>query len=158
MKPEHGAVPFEIAVLPPALVGLFEHCARAGLYGDADRQALVEMYRLDPRATLDLVADMATRVLRCRRCAHFRRPGASDGYCVGRDDLPHAYGLLRHIPSDGGAWCSIFRLIDVPTVSQAMCVSARELGHVLHSPSRGDRSRSRSNQADPIQLSVATES
>lgn len=151
MKSEPSVHVLGFAEIPPALVGLFKHCARAGLYGDADRQALVEMYRLDPGATFDLVADMARRVLRCRRCAHFRRPGASVGYCVGRDDLPHAYGLLHHVPSERGAWCSAFRPIDMPTFSQARCLSACELGQAPHSQPRGDRSRSRIDQAEYAQ-------
>lgn len=49
----------------------------------------------------------------CRTCAHFRRPGLSDGYCCERDDLPPAYTPghpLRKLPDDGGASCSAWRL------------------------------------------------
>lgn len=49
----------------------------------------------------------------CRRCASFRRPGLSDGYCGGRDDLPPAYTPghpLRQLPENGGASCSIWQL------------------------------------------------
>ncbi len=49
----------------------------------------------------------------CRTCAHFRRPGLSDGYCGGRDDLPHAYTPghpLRKLPDDGGASCAAWLL------------------------------------------------
>ena len=44
----------------------------------------------------------------CVDCEHFARPGLSDGYCGGRDDLPPAYGAnhpLRELPGDGGASC-----------------------------------------------------
>ncbi|GEC97639.1 hypothetical protein ZRA01_37120 [Zoogloea ramigera] len=49
----------------------------------------------------------------CRTCAHFRRPGLSDGYCCERDDLPPAYTPghpLRKLPDDGGASCTAWRL------------------------------------------------
>lgn len=49
----------------------------------------------------------------CRTCAHFRRPGLSDGHCGGRDDLPFAYTPghpLRQLPADGGADCSAWQL------------------------------------------------
>ncbi|MGB8884882.1 MAG: hypothetical protein WCC44_13520 [Azonexus sp.] len=48
----------------------------------------------------------------CITCAHFARPGLSDGYCGGRDDLPRAYGEnhpLRKLPSDQGATCKEWR-------------------------------------------------
>lgn len=44
----------------------------------------------------------------CSDCQHFARPGKSDGYCGGRDDLPPAYGEnhpLRRLPADRGASC-----------------------------------------------------
>ena len=44
----------------------------------------------------------------CPDCQHFARPGKSDGYCSGRDDLPLAYGEnhpLRRLPADRGASC-----------------------------------------------------
>lgn len=51
--------------------------------------------------------------IRCKGCAHHRRPGRSDpGYCGGRDDLPLAYGPghpLRKLPRDGGAACQEFK-------------------------------------------------
>ena len=46
-------------------------------------------------------------------CAYFRHPGLSDGYCGGRDDLPHAYTAghpLSHLPPDRGATCPAWRL------------------------------------------------
>ena len=49
----------------------------------------------------------------CKTCAHRRRPGLSDGYCSGRDDLPPAYTPghpLRQLPADGGASCPAWRL------------------------------------------------
>ncbi|MCO5107135.1 MAG: hypothetical protein M9907_08640 [Burkholderiaceae bacterium] len=115
MKREPCTVAFEGAALPPALLELFEHCVRHGLYdGDADRASLLAMHRLDPGATCDLVGEMAARVLRCRRCAHFRRPGLADqGYCGERADLPIVYGLLHALPPDGGAWCPLFASTEV---------------------------------------------
>jgi hypothetical protein len=51
----------------------------------------------------------------CKVCAHFRRPGLSDGYCHwgARPDLPPAYGAnhpLRQLPDDMGKSCHAFRL------------------------------------------------
>ena len=51
-------------------------------------------------------------VTACRDCEHFARPGKSDGYCAGRDDLPLAYGInhpLHKLPDDGGASCNQWR-------------------------------------------------
>lgn len=56
-----------------------------------------------------VAAPVASTVKACRDCQHFARPGKSDGYCGGRDDLPLAYGAnhpLRRLPADGGASCS----------------------------------------------------
>lgn len=50
---------------------------------------------------------------RCLTCAHRRRPGLSEGYCAGRDDLTPAYTLghpLRQCPPDDGAGCTAWRL------------------------------------------------
>jgi hypothetical protein len=66
------------------------------------------MYAADPGGTQMLVAEMHARIGRCYGCQHFARPGLSDGYCTGRDDLEHAYGPrhpLRILPDDGGANC-----------------------------------------------------
>lgn len=52
-------------------------------------------------------------VTSCRTCAHFYRPGLSDGHCGGRDDLPPAYTPghpLRKLPDDGGASCPTWHL------------------------------------------------
>lgn len=53
-------------------------------------------------------------MIACRDCAHFRRPGKSDGYCAGdREDLPRAYGdhhPLRKLPEDGGENCAAYTL------------------------------------------------
>jgi hypothetical protein len=49
----------------------------------------------------------------CQSCHHFSRPGLSEGYCAGRDDLPHAYGAghpLRKLPSDSGLSCEAWAL------------------------------------------------
>lgn len=59
-----------------------------------------------------VAAPVASTVKACRCCQHFARPGKSDGYCGGRDDLPLAYGAnhpLRQLPADGGASCSQWR-------------------------------------------------
>lgn len=56
-----------------------------------------------------IAAPVVGRVTACRDCQHFARPGKSDGYCSGRDDLPLAYGAnhpLRRLPADRGASCS----------------------------------------------------
>jgi len=53
----------------------------------------------------------------CLQCAHYARPGCSDGYCGGgREDLKAAYGLnhpLRRVPDDFGATCVCFARLDV---------------------------------------------
>ena len=57
-------------------------------------------------------SDPPEGVTACRDCQHFARPGKSDGYCGGRDDLPLAYGInhpLRKLPEDGGASCNHWR-------------------------------------------------
>ncbi|MDR3158742.1 MAG: hypothetical protein LBU11_06960 [Zoogloeaceae bacterium] len=48
----------------------------------------------------------------CHTCEHLRKPGLSDGYCAGREDLSPAYGEnhpLRQRPEDGGASCREWR-------------------------------------------------
>lgn len=50
-------------------------------------------------------------VRECADCQHFARPGRSDGYCHGREDLARAYGPdhpFRVLPADGGASCVRF--------------------------------------------------
>lgn len=42
----------------------------------------------------------------CGSCTLRRTPGAAwPGYCVGREDLPLAYGLLHELPADLGEQC-----------------------------------------------------
>lgn len=56
-----------------------------------------------------IAAPVVGTVKACRCCQHFARPGKSDGYCSGRDDLPLVYGAnhpLRRLPADGGASCN----------------------------------------------------
>jgi len=56
-----------------------------------------------------LAAPVVGTVKACRCCQHFARPGKSEGYCGGRDDLPLAYGAnhpLRRLPANRGASCS----------------------------------------------------
>lgn len=101
--PEPPAVP-----MPADLAALFDACAKAGLYDNADRAALPAMLALDAEATHGLIEAMHSRIGRCPRCRHFRRPGLSDGYCTGRDDLAHVYGFMHALPADGGARCSAF--------------------------------------------------
>lgn len=45
---------------------------------------------------------------RCTQCQHYRRPGRSAGYCTGRADLRHAYGLLYELPAGRGEDCLEF--------------------------------------------------
>ena len=101
--PELPAVP-----MPADLAALFDACAKAGLYGDTDRAALPAMLALDAEGTRGLIEAMHSRIGRCRRCRHFRRPGLSDGYCVRRSDLRRAYGAMRALPSDAGTHCRLF--------------------------------------------------
>lgn len=56
-----------------------------------------------------LDAPVVGTVRACQCCQHFARPGKSEGYCGGRDDLPLAYGVnhpLRRLPADRGASCN----------------------------------------------------
>ncbi|MCO5102190.1 MAG: hypothetical protein M9885_15075 [Burkholderiaceae bacterium] len=94
--------------IPGDLLALFDACTNAGLYGDDDRAALPAMFALDAEGTRRLIEAMHAEIRSCRRCRHFRRPGLSDGYCVGRDDLPSVYGLLRALPDDKGLRCDAF--------------------------------------------------
>jgi len=94
--------------VPADLAALFDACERIGLYDDQDRAALPAMLARDPEGTRGLIEAMHSRIGRCRRCLHFRRPGMSAGYCTRRDDLAPAYGLLRKLPEDGGARCDGF--------------------------------------------------
>ena len=102
-------MPEETATVPADALALFDACATAGLYGDADRAALPAMLALDAEGTRGLIEARHSRIGRCRRCRHFRRPGHSDGYCTGRDDLAHVYGFMRRLPDDGGARCEAFK-------------------------------------------------
>lgn len=97
--------------VPPDIAAALERCAQVGLYSDDDRRAVRAMVALDVDATRLLIADMASRIDRCRRCAHFARPGMSDGYCTGRDDLPVVYGQMRSLPADRGAGCDHFEQV-----------------------------------------------
>lgn len=101
--PEPPAAP-----VPADLTAKFDACERAGLYDEADRAALPAMLALDAQATRGLIEATHSRLGQCRRCRHFRRPGASDGYCTERADLPHAYGFMQRLPSDEGTRCAAF--------------------------------------------------
>lgn len=102
------SMPEETVTVPADALALFDACAKAGLYGDADRAALPAMFALDPEGTHRLIEDMHAEIRSCRRCRRFGRPGLSDGYCTGRDDLPSAYGFMRALPDDKGATCAAF--------------------------------------------------
>ncbi len=94
--------------IPADLAAMLNACERAGLYDEADRAALPAMLALDEQATRGLIEATHSLIGDCRRCCHFRRPGQSGGYCTGRDDLPHVYGLMRELPDDSGARCRSF--------------------------------------------------
>lgn len=97
------------ASIPPDLSAMFDACVRAGLYDDEDRVALPAMFAADAGGTRVLIEATHSRIGRCRRCLHFRRPGLSDpGYCTGRDDLRHVYGYLYELADHGGARCDMF--------------------------------------------------
>jgi len=97
------------APIPPDLTAMFNACMWAGLYDDADRAALPTMFAADAEGTRALIEAMHSRIGRCRRCLHFRRPGLSEpGYCTRRDDLRHAYGYLYELADHGGARCDLF--------------------------------------------------
>ena len=49
--------------------------------------AITAVAAVDSREICALIADMASRITRCRRCAYFAWPGMSNGYCTGRNDL-----------------------------------------------------------------------
>lgn len=97
------------APMPPDLSAMFNDCMRAGLYDDADRAALPTVFAADAEGMRALIEAMHSRIGRCRRCLHVRRPGLSEpGYCTGRDDLRHAYGYLYELADHGGARCDLF--------------------------------------------------
>ena len=107
-----------LEAMPDDLLELFERCEAAGLYGPDDRASLPAMLAADVDGTRWLIERMAEQLgpapeprpaQSCRLCRHYRRPGLSDGYCSHPDggDSP-AYGLLRHLPADGGLACEVF--------------------------------------------------
>ena len=108
-EPLPGPLPDD---LPPAIATMFAKCVAVGLYDEAEGAVLRAMHAADPDGTRVLVAEMHARIGRCYGCQHFSQPGLSDGYCGGREDLPHAYGPghpLRGLPVDGGATCTAFK-------------------------------------------------
>lgn len=87
---------------------------------DDDRAEALAMALADPDGALlcyrtiaeergiALAAPVVGTAKACQCCQHYTRPGMSEGYCGGRDDLPRAYGLnhpLRRLPADRGASC-----------------------------------------------------
>ena len=95
--------------LPAEMVALIDDYIASDLYGEEDRETLEAMYATDPASAQVLLAEMHARIGRCYRCQHFTRPGLSDGYCTGREDLAHAYGFMHDLPPDMGAWCNNFK-------------------------------------------------
>lgn len=70
-----------------------------------ERAGIIEFDAGLPRAEAERLAALD---IGCITCASHARPGLSDGYCGGRDDLPRAYGEnhpLRRLPDDRGATC-----------------------------------------------------
>lgn len=67
---------------------------------------LADEARLAPRPLSE-----ASQPSGCSWCKYLRKPGLSDGYCTGRDDLPSAYGgdhPFRRLPPNDGAGCTVF--------------------------------------------------
>ena len=94
--------------LPDAIETMFVRCVEAELYDAADRAVLQAMHAIDPIDTRTVIGEMHSKIGRCHRCVHFARPGLPDGYCTGRNDLPAAYGRMRHLPLHRGARCENF--------------------------------------------------
>jgi len=97
------------SALPEDIAARMDECVAADLYDEGDRALLAVMHSTDADATRALVDATHARIGRCYVCRHFARPGLSDGYCAGRDDLPHAYGFLHALPRDKGARCDTFK-------------------------------------------------
>ncbi len=75
--------------------------------------SLIREYKVGIISALQEAANDAT-VTACIECQYYARPGKSEGYCGGRDDLPLAYGVnhpLRRLPADRGASCEAWREI-----------------------------------------------
>jgi hypothetical protein len=80
-----------------------------------ERAGILEFEAGYPRAQAERMAVLDTGAVLCRACAHFHKPGHSDGFCHedARPDLPHAYDKehpLRQLPADLGESCPAFRL------------------------------------------------
>jgi hypothetical protein len=79
-----------------------------------ERAAIMEFDGGLSRMEAERAAVLDAREAPCKVCAHFHRPGLSDGYCHvnARPDLPLAYGEnhpLRQLPDDMGAACKAFQ-------------------------------------------------
>lgn len=84
-------------------------CRRARIFTETQLDRAESMVARDDVRAARLIRVMWSMTRRCDRCQHFRRPGLSDGYCVGdREDLVQAYALLRVLPDDRGARCAQF--------------------------------------------------
>ena len=95
--------------IPPDLSAMVTACEQAGLYDDSDRATMPAMFAADAEGTRALIEDMHSRIGRCRRCLHFRRPGLSEpGYCTEREDLRHVYGFMFELADHGVARCDSF--------------------------------------------------
>jgi hypothetical protein len=108
-EPMPAPVPEE---LPRAVAVMVADCIAVGLYGEDEVPVIRAMHAAGAAATRSMIETMHARIGRCYGCQHFARPGLSDGYCAGREDLPHAYGPghpLRGLPVDGGATCTAFK-------------------------------------------------
>jgi hypothetical protein len=105
-EPLAAPVPDE---LPSGIATLLAKCIEAGLYDEADRPVLCAMHAVEAVCAWELVAAMYSRIGRCYRCRHCKRPGLSDGYCTVRTDLPHAYGFMHVLPPCRGAQCGKFK-------------------------------------------------
>jgi hypothetical protein len=84
-------------------------CSEALAAALADPDGALLCYRTIAKDRgIAIAAPVVGTVKACRCCQHFVRPGKSDGYCGGRDDLPLAYGEnhpMRRLPVDRGASC-----------------------------------------------------
>jgi len=100
--------------LPPDIARMFDACVGAGFLVESERQVVTAMAACDEVATRSLMEELSAPIGRCARCVHHARPGLADsGYCSGRSDRPHVYGLLYELPVDEGATCDLFREVGV---------------------------------------------
>ena len=87
-----------------------DHAGALAIYSDAVAAEPIADMPGNPFSSFqpEIAVDRSSPAKACPDCRHFARPGKSDGYCGGRDDLPLAYGAnhpLRRLPADRGASC-----------------------------------------------------